>query len=154
MFSMYLLNAAPAGGGVPQMLMMIIPMFVIFYFLLIRPQQKQQKAFREMISNVGRGDEVLTSGGIKGRVTKAVDENEVELEIAPDVRVRLSRSGIASVLNAKTTTATKETAPAKGKKKNKAKAAENKVVEAKEAVEDKILEVQDAVEDTLTQEEK
>ncbi len=113
MFSTNLLAAAPAGGGMVQMLMMIVPMFLIFYFLLIRPQQKQQKAFREMISNVGRGDEIVTSGGIKGKVTRAIDESEIELEIAPEVRVRMSRSGIAAVTNSKNAPAPKENPKAK-----------------------------------------
>lgn len=134
MFGTNLLAAAPAGGGMVQMLMMIVPMFLIFYFLLIRPQQKQQKAFREMISNVGRGDEIITSGGIKGKVTRAIDDNEVELEIAPDIRVRLSRSGIAAVTNSKHAPAAKENP--KGKKATKK---DDKKVEVKEEKKEETL---------------
>ncbi len=101
-----------------EMMLPLVAMFAIFYFLLIRPQQKQQQQFRAMIAAVKRGDEILTSGGIKAKVTRAIDDGEVEVEIAPDVKVRLSRTGIASVLNAKTTNATETKAKEnKGKKK-------------------------------------
>jgi len=71
--------------------------FAIMYFLLLRPQQQRAKQQREMVKGARRGDTVTTSGGLIGKITKAVDDNEVELEIAPNVRVRLARSGIADV---------------------------------------------------------
>jgi preprotein translocase subunit YajC len=67
------------------------------YFLILRPQQQRAKAAREMVQSARRGDVVVTSGGLIGKITKATDENEVELEIAPNVRVRLARSGITDV---------------------------------------------------------
>ncbi len=102
-----------------EMILPLVAMFAIFYFLLIRPQQKQQQQFRAMIAAVKRGDEVLTSGGIKGKVTRAIDDSEVEVEIAPDIKVRLSRTGIASVLNMKETPAPEKKVN-KGNKKKKA----------------------------------
>jgi preprotein translocase subunit YajC len=71
--------------------------FVIMYFLILRPQQKRAKAHQEMVKNVRRGDTVITSGGLIGRVAKVVDDGEIEIEIADEVRVRQSRSMIADV---------------------------------------------------------
>ena len=70
---------------------------VIMYFLILRPQQKRAKAHQEMIKAIRRGDTVITSGGFIGKVTKVVDDHEVEVEIAPDTRVRLLRSMVAEV---------------------------------------------------------
>ena len=67
------------------------------YFLMIRPQQKRQKEHQEMIKNVRRGDQVVMSGGLIGKVAKVTDDNEVELEIADNVRVRVTRASIADV---------------------------------------------------------
>jgi preprotein translocase subunit YajC len=63
----------------------ILLMFVIFYFLLLRPQQQKVKQHREMVANLRRGDTVVTSGGIIGKVTKVRDDNEIEVEIADSV---------------------------------------------------------------------
>ena len=79
---------------------LIVPfvlIFVIMYFLMIRPQQKRQKEHQEMIKNVRRGDQVVMSGGLIGKVSKVSDDNELELEIADNVKVRVSRSAIADV---------------------------------------------------------
>lgn len=81
-------------------LMQIVPfvlIFVIMYFLMIRPQQKRQKEHQEMIKNVRRGDQVVMSGGLIGKVSKVTDDNELELEIADNVKVRVSRTAIADV---------------------------------------------------------
>jgi preprotein translocase subunit YajC len=91
---------AQASGGGGDFLIQLVPillMFVIFYVLLLRPQQQRQKALREMISNVRRGDTVVTSGGIIGKVTKVRDDNEVEVEIAENTRVRVIKGTIAEV---------------------------------------------------------
>ena len=80
--------------------MPIVPfvlIFVIMYFLMIRPQQKRQQEHQEMIKNVRRGDQVIMSGGLIGKVTKVSDDNELELEIADNVKVRVSRNSIADV---------------------------------------------------------
>ncbi len=74
-----------------------IAIFAIMYFLILRPQQKRAKEQRAMVQGARRGDVVVTSGGLIGKVTKSTDDTEVELEIAPNVRVRLARSGIADV---------------------------------------------------------
>lgn len=91
-------NAAPAG--INDTIIQLVPiaaMIAVFYFVLLRPQQRRAKEQREVVQAARRGDTVVTTGGIIGRVSKAVDENEVELEIAPNVKVRLARSGIAEV---------------------------------------------------------
>jgi preprotein translocase subunit YajC len=71
---------------------------VIFYFLLIRPQQKRAKEHRQMVENLRRGDQVVTAGGVKGKVTK-VGEDEVEVEIAKDIKVSVIKSTISAVLS-------------------------------------------------------
>ncbi len=91
----------PAGSGTAQLLMGIAPwllIFVIFYLLMIRPQQRQMKAHRDAIAGVKKGDDVITGGGIRGRVTK-VTEDEAEVEIAQGVKVRVVKSTIQNVLN-------------------------------------------------------
>jgi len=74
-----------------------IAIFAIMYFLILRPQQRRAKDQKALVQGARRGDTVVTAGGLIGKVTKSTDENEVELEIAPNVRVRLARSGIADV---------------------------------------------------------
>jgi preprotein translocase subunit YajC len=76
----------------------LILIFVVFYFLLIRPQQKKQKDHRAMVDALRRGDRIVTGGGIIGTVSKVGSTEEVEVDIASGVRVRLLRSTIASVL--------------------------------------------------------
>ena len=93
-------QAAGAPTGSADIMMQIAPFAIIFaimYFLIIRPQQRRAKAQRELVQGARRGDIVVTSGGLIGRVTRAVDDQEVELELAPNIRVRLARSGIAEV---------------------------------------------------------
>ena len=92
-------TATPAAG--PDMLMSILPfvlIFVIMYFLIIRPQRAQAKKRDEMLSNIRRGDTVVTAGGVIGKVNK-VDETELDVEIAQGVKVRVVKSTIAQVLN-------------------------------------------------------
>ncbi|PZN96843.1 MAG: preprotein translocase subunit YajC [Hyphomicrobiales bacterium] len=82
------------------MLMSLVPfvlIFVIMWFLIIRPQQKRVKAHQELIKNVRRGDTVITSGGIVGKVSKVIDDAEIEVEIAEGVRVRLVKGMITDV---------------------------------------------------------
>src|SRR5204863_4360979 len=76
----------------------LVLIFIVFYFLLIRPQQKKQKDHRTTLDALRRGDRVVTGGGIIGTVNRVVNDNEVEVDIASGVRVRLVRSTIASVL--------------------------------------------------------
>jgi preprotein translocase subunit YajC len=72
-------------------------MLVIFYFLMFRPQQKRQKQHQEMIKNVRRGDTVITNGGLVGKVTKVIDDERVEVELATDVRVVQLRAMLTDV---------------------------------------------------------
>ena len=77
----------------------LILIFVVFYFLMIRPQQQQQKALKAKIAAVKRGDRVLTAGGIVGVVQKVRDgSNEIEVEIAPNVRVTIAKDTLSTVL--------------------------------------------------------
>jgi len=90
-------GAAGQGAGGFTSLIPIILMFVIFYFLLIRPQQKKAKEHREMISRVKKGDRIVTSGGLHGRVT-AVTDSTLTVEIADRVRVKIARGNISQVV--------------------------------------------------------
>jgi preprotein translocase subunit YajC len=85
------------GGGMITSLLPFALIFVIMYFLILRPQQKRVKTHQEMVKNVRRGDTVVTNGGLIGRVAKVVDDHEIEIEIANDVRVRQQRSMISEV---------------------------------------------------------
>ena len=91
--------AQSAGGG--DFFVSLIPIFlmlVIFYFLVLRPQQQRIKAHQEMVANIKRGDSVVTSGGILGKVTRAKDgEGEIEVEIAENTRIKVIRSTISEV---------------------------------------------------------
>ena len=77
----------------------LILIFAIMYFLLIRPQQKKAKEHRAMVKALRRGDQVVTQGGVFGKVAKVKDENELEVEIADGVKVRVVQSTIVQVLN-------------------------------------------------------
>jgi preprotein translocase subunit YajC len=92
---------APADGGMMAVIMQFLPIvaiFILFYFLLIRPQQKRAKEHAAAISAVKRGDTVVLSSGMIGKVTR-VEEGEVNLEIAPSVNVRVVKGMIAEVRN-------------------------------------------------------
>jgi preprotein translocase subunit YajC len=87
-------------GGSDNMLVSLLPfilIFVIMYFLILRPQQKRQKQHQDMVKNVRRGDTVVTNGGLVGKVTKVVDDDVIEVELADEVRVRQMRSMLADV---------------------------------------------------------
>jgi preprotein translocase subunit YajC len=85
-------------GSLGQFLPLIL-IFAIMYFLLIRPQQKKVKQHAAMVSAVRRGDQVITQGGLIGKVTKVKDDNEVEVEIAKDVKVRVVKSTLTNVVS-------------------------------------------------------
>lgn len=92
-------QAAGTPGGA-DFVMQMAPfaiILVIMYFLILRPQQKRAKAHAEMIANVRRGDTIVTSGGLVAKVTKVTDDPEIEVELAPNVRVRLIRGMITDV---------------------------------------------------------
>jgi preprotein translocase subunit YajC len=84
------------GGMIVQLLPFVL-IFVIMYFLILRPQQKRVKQHQEMVKNVRRGDTVITSGGLVGKVTKVIDNDQVEVEVADGVRVRQMRQMLTDV---------------------------------------------------------
>ncbi|GGE80437.1 MULTISPECIES: preprotein translocase subunit YajC [Stappia] len=88
------------GAGTQEMLMSILPfvlIFVIMYFLIIRPQRQRMKQHQEMVANLRRGDTVVTAGGLIGKISKVVDETEVQIEVAEGMKVRTVRSMIQEV---------------------------------------------------------
>src|SRR3954468_15398444 len=98
-----IMQSAPAGqaGGMQGLLLGIAPwllIFVIFYILMIRPQQRRVKEHQAAINAVKKGDEVITGGGIRGRVTKVTDD-EAEVEIAQGVKIRVIKSTINNVIS-------------------------------------------------------
>jgi preprotein translocase subunit YajC len=96
----YAQTAAPAGAS--DMLVQFLPLiliFVVFYFLLIRPQQKKMKEHKAMLGSIRRGDRVVTGGGIIGTVTKVGPDEELQVEIAENVKVRCLRSTVSVVLS-------------------------------------------------------
>lgn len=96
--------AQPPGGGGGQpgswltSLLPLVVIFAIFYFLLIRPQQRQQKKVKEMLSNIKRGDEVVTRGGMRGRI-HGIAENIITLEVAENVKIKFNREAIAGIIS-------------------------------------------------------
>lgn len=94
-------NAAPAAGphqaGGASMLITFGLMFAVFYLFFIRPQNKRAKAHRDMITNLTVGDEVVTSGGLAGKVTQ-MNEQFVQVEIADNIQVKVQRPAITSIL--------------------------------------------------------
>jgi len=95
-------QTAPAAGapGGMDMLIQFVPfifVFAIMWFLMIRPQRQKAKQHQEMIKNVRRGDTIVMSGGLIGKINKVVDDSELLLEVGEGVRVRVSRGSIADV---------------------------------------------------------
>lgn len=91
---------AAGAGDTNSMLMSLLPfalIFVIMYFLILKPQQKKLKDHAELVKNVRRGDTVVTNGGLVGKVTKVVDDEQIEVEISDGVRIRQMRQMIAGV---------------------------------------------------------
>jgi preprotein translocase subunit YajC len=91
-------QAAPAGGS--DMLVSLLPfiaIFVIMYFLILRPQQKRVKTHTEMVKNLRRGDTVITNGGVIGKISKVIDDHEVEVEIADGVKIRQVKQMVTEV---------------------------------------------------------
>lgn len=92
-------SAAPAGGA-GDFFIQLVPLFLIIaimYFLVLRPQQQRVKAHQQMVSAVKRGDIVVTGGGIIGKVVKVLENDEVMVEIADEVRIRVVKTTIADV---------------------------------------------------------
>lgn len=103
------------GGGLDGLggLLPLVLIFVVFYFLLIRPQQKKAKEHRETLANLRRGDKVVTNGGLIGTITRVPNDNELIVEIADGVKVRVLRGMIAESLSKS------DPAPAKSKDKDR-----------------------------------
>ena len=99
-------QAAGGGGDAFAQFLPFILIIVVFYFLLIRPQQKRAKEHRNMVANLRRGDKVVTAGGIVGKVSRAPDDGEIDVEIAEGVKVKVVRETISQVIT--------KTAPAEG----------------------------------------
>ncbi|MEO8748643.1 MAG: preprotein translocase subunit YajC [Rhodanobacter sp.] len=88
--------AQPTGGGLSMILMMVV-LFGLMYFMMIRPQMKRQKEHRALVAGLARGDEVVTGGGIAGRVDE-VGETFLTVEIAPNVKVKVQKGSVQQVL--------------------------------------------------------
>ncbi|MFC5524983.1 preprotein translocase subunit YajC [Rhodanobacter ginsengisoli] len=86
----------PAGGGM-YTIMMMVGLFVLMYFMMIRPQMKRQKEHRALVAGLAKGDEVVTNGGIAGRVEE-VGETFITIEIAANVKVKLQKGAVQQVL--------------------------------------------------------
>lgn len=89
--------AAPQGGDPMMGMLFFVGMIVIFYFLLIRPQQKRAKEHRKMVEALGKGDEVITNGGMLGKIVE-ISEQYVTVEIASNVQVKIQRQAISTIL--------------------------------------------------------
>jgi preprotein translocase subunit YajC len=89
--------AASGTDSIMQMVLLFAPLMVVWYFFLIRPQRAQAKKRQDTLTSIRRGDQVVLGGGLVGKVTKVIDDNEVEVEIADGIKVRTIRSYIAEV---------------------------------------------------------
>jgi preprotein translocase subunit YajC len=90
-------GATPGVNDIFGMMLPLLLIMVVFYFLLIRPQQRKMRDHQQMVKNVRRGDTVVTSGGLVGKVVKVVDDNEVMVDIAENVQVRIMKSALSEV---------------------------------------------------------
>jgi len=100
MFTIPALAQAAAPGGAADIISTMVPLVLImavFWFLLIRPQQKRAKDHAAMVSNVRRGDNVVTSGGMIGKISKVIDDNEVLVELGDGIKIKMIKSAISEV---------------------------------------------------------
>jgi len=102
-------TGSTAGSGGILSFLPMIALFVVFYFLLIRPQQKRQKEHKNMVAELAKGDEIVTMGGILGKIT-AVDENFITVEVAKGTELKIQRASVQAMMPKGTV---KETAAAK-----------------------------------------
>jgi len=98
--TLFLMSGCPTSGGEgggssPLAFLPFILIFVVFYFLILRPQQKQNKERKKMLSELKRGDDIITSGGIYGKITNVSEDDVITLEIAKGISIKITRSGIA-----------------------------------------------------------
>ena len=94
--SAYAQDAAPAGGGLAGFLPLIL-IFVVFYFMLIRPQMKRAKEHRKLVAELAKGDEVVTNGGLLGKITD-IKDSFVTVKLADNVEIKLQRHAVANVM--------------------------------------------------------
>mgnify|MGYP003589469076 CR=1 FL=1 len=90
-------SSAPAAGGGLEMILMMAVFFAIMYFMIIRPQQKRAKEHKQMLDALSKGDEVVTGGGLLGKVAN-IGENFVELSLADNVTVKVQKQSISTVM--------------------------------------------------------
>ncbi|WP_026340643.1 preprotein translocase subunit YajC [Thioalkalivibrio sp. ALJT] len=90
-------EGAPAGGGMIEFLIMIVIFFAIMYFLIIRPQSKRAKEHRNMVDALSKGDEIVTNGGVAGKITE-VSDDFIKVDVAEGVNVVVQRQSVASVM--------------------------------------------------------
>ena len=90
-------GATPGVNDIVSMMLPLLLIMVVFYFLLIRPQQRKMRDHQQMVKNVRRGDSIVTSGGLVGKISKVVDDNEVLVDLAENIQVRLMKSAISEV---------------------------------------------------------
>ena len=106
----YAMGTGGIGGGDSGGMSAFIPlilMFAIFYFLLIRPQQKKAKQHKALLSSIKKGDRIVTSGGLHGVITGVADD-VVTMEVAPKIRVKVSRGSVAGILKRDESVSTQE----------------------------------------------
>jgi preprotein translocase subunit YajC len=90
-------QASGDASGIFGVVAPFVLIAIIMYFLVIQPQQKSARAHADLVKNVRRGDTIVMTGGLIGKVSRVVDDNEIELEIAPTVKVRVARAQISEV---------------------------------------------------------
>ncbi len=90
-------ESAPADGGGFMSLIPLIILFVVFYFLLIRPQTKRMKEHKQMVDSLAKGDEIVTNGGLLGKIIN-IGDNFIVIELAPNLEVKIQRQAVASVM--------------------------------------------------------
>jgi preprotein translocase subunit YajC len=95
------LSAAAAGGEAPPAWLQFMPlvaMVAVFWFLILRPQMRKQKEHAAKVSGIKKGDQVLTGGGIVGKVSKVIDDHYAEVELGPNLKVKVLKSTIADII--------------------------------------------------------
>lgn len=90
-------GGAPGMGDMFGFFLPLVAIMAVFWFLLIRPQQQKMKAHQEALKKISKGDTVITSGGLIGRVIRVVDDHELQVEVGDNVKVRILRSGVSEV---------------------------------------------------------
>jgi preprotein translocase subunit YajC len=90
-------SAAPPGGGLVQFAFMIGMFFLAMYFLVIRPQSKRAKEHKQLLESLSKGDEIVTSGGVLGRITD-VDENFLQVDVAPGVSIKVQKQAVTQLM--------------------------------------------------------